>query len=86
MRFRASSITKDRFVVFLVIKGPVIVNVRHDLFVRNEVPVFIDARIIVFAEVIIEMGVVIVLWNLFNCLKSVLLSRISSVLVMRAIN
>ena len=44
------------------------------------------SRIIVFAEVIIEMGVVIVLWNLFNCLKSVLLTRISRVLAMRAVN
>ena len=73
--------------VFFIIKGQVIASVRHDVFVRKEVSVFIDVRIIVFAEVIIEIGVVIILWNLFNCLKSVLVSRISRVLLaMRAIN
>ena len=72
--------------VFFIIKGQVIVNIRHDLFVCKEISVLIDVRIIVFAEVLVEMGVVIVLWNLFNCLKSVLLPRISRVLAMRAID
>ena len=77
---------KECFVVFFIIKGQVIVSVRHGLLVCKEVSVFIDVRIIVFAEVLIEIGVVIVLWNPFNCLKSVLLSRISRVLAMKAIN
>ena len=84
--FSCLTIAKECFVVFFIIKGQIIINARHDLFVRKDVSVFIDVRIIVLAEVIIEIGVVIVLWNLFNCLKSMLLSRISKVLAMRTIN
>ena len=51
--------SKECFVVFFMIKGQVIVNVRHDLLVCKEVSVFIHIRIIVFAQVFIEKSVFI---------------------------